>query len=138
MSRGKKVWVQSPAKVPKGKPSDAFKQELLERFEKILEKEMRPKFVQTPEEGRVMDYISGLHCKWHRNNFYICGTHSDPEGKIEPYEVKFSRMEYVSEDSFNLAYMRHTGKFWEVHKDKPLEESIRMVTTEGPFIPFLW
>lgn len=138
MAGNKKVWVYSPPKAPKPKVTDEFKKQLTKRIEIVLEKELRPKLIQTPEEGRVLDYVSGIHSKWHRNNFYICGTMSDPQEKIAPYEAKFSRMEYVDKDSFNLAYMRHTGKFWEVHKNKTLEESIRMITTESPYIPLLW
>ena len=138
MASNKKVWVFTPPKAQKAKLSDAFKKQLTERIEKILEEVLRPKHIQKPPEGHDFNYLSGLHSKWYRNYFYICGTYTCPSERasVPSFEAKFSRMEFFNEDSINLAYMRHTGKFWELFEDQTLEESIKIVTTQSHFLPF--
>ena len=40
------------------------------------------------------------------------------------YNSNYARLEYVDRDRFNLAYMRHTGKWVEIGFDLSLEECL--------------
>ena len=44
-------------------------------------------------------------------------------------------MEYIGNDKFNLAYMRHTGEWWEIYQELPLLECLSLITEEPHFIP---
>ena len=44
-------------------------------------------------------------------------------------------MEYVGGRRFNLAYMRHTEKWWEVYQGLTLEESLETIEKEELFWP---
>jgi len=44
-------------------------------------------------------------------------------------------MEYVGRDRFNMSYMRHKGKWFEVYPDMSLEECIEAIRDDPLFTP---
>ena len=44
-------------------------------------------------------------------------------------------MEYVGQRRFNLAYLRHTGKWQEVYPDLTVEECLAIIRDEPLFHP---
>jgi hypothetical protein len=44
-------------------------------------------------------------------------------------------MEYVGDNRFNLAYMRHTGQWWEVFQGLTLDECLKTIIEDGIFQP---
>ena len=44
-------------------------------------------------------------------------------------------MEYVGNRRFNLAYMRHTGKWWEVHQGFTLDKCLKTIREDPTFQP---
>jgi hypothetical protein len=45
-------------------------------------------------------------------------------------------MEYVGDGKFNLAYMRHTGKWWEVYRGLTADECLKTIRDEAIFQPW--
>jgi hypothetical protein len=50
-------------------------------------------------------------------------------------DAEFARMEYVGDCKFNLAYMRHTGKWWEVYRSLTADECLKRIGDEAIFQP---
>jgi len=44
-------------------------------------------------------------------------------------------MEYVGNDRFNLSYMRHTGKWWEIYTELTMDECFTAISEEPHFLP---
>ncbi|MBK9018392.1 MAG: hypothetical protein IPM82_32530 [Saprospiraceae bacterium] len=63
------------------------------------------------EEPQVRIQCIRVFTKWWRNFFYIMQEFKcPPEGYTAPgFEVGISRMEFRAENSFDIAYFRHTG-----------------------------
>ncbi|MEB3309181.1 MAG: hypothetical protein VKJ02_03030, partial [Snowella sp.] len=82
-------------------------------------------------------HIFRIGSKWYRCYFYICGTYNCPSPRaIAPsFEAKFTRLEYVAPDKFNLAYFRHTGQWWEVDRDLTLEQALTEIKTNLIYHP---
>lgn len=56
--------------------------------------------------------------------------------RIAPFfEIGFARMEFVGDDRFDLAYFRHTGKWWTIYSDLTLDEALDLVKSGGHFQP---
>ena len=51
------------------------------------------------------------------------------------FEERFARLEYLADDNYNLAYMRHTGQWSEIYQDLSLEECLAAVRDEPHFLP---
>lgn len=138
MAKQKKVWMHTSQKSKKPSISDALKQELQTNIEDVLENTFRPKYIKPPPTDNDFNYLADLYAKWYRSYLYICGTYNCPSPRaIAPsFEAKFTRIEYAGDAKFNLAYMRHTGKWWEVHRQLSLDECTKCIVEEFCFHPY--
>ena len=130
------MWVYSPH-MPKGaRLPEAVKQEVTERAQALVD-EWKPKHIKKPPKQYRFNYIADLYTKWHRQFFYFCATYRSPHpDALSPtFEARFTRLEYVGDDRFNLAYMRHTGKWWEVYRGLTLSECLTAIRDEPLFWP---
>ncbi len=116
MAKQKKIWGFNPkgAKVP-----DSTKSKMSDLAARIIEKDLKPQYIKSRRNNKKFNYIEDIYTKWHRNFFYFCAKYISPgENSIAPeFESKFARLEYLSTGKYNLAYLRHTGQWWEVEKN---------------------
>ena len=122
------TWVHSPAKPPKPKLTDALKAQVEEAAAPILEK-FRAEHIKPPPDDPQWNYITEIYGKWWRNCFYFCAQYAcpGPNALAPSFETKFARLEYASDERFNLAYMRHTGQWWEIESGLTLDEVLKAV-----------
>jgi hypothetical protein len=45
------------------------------------------------------------------------------------FEAKFARLEYVGDGEFNVAYMQHTEKWWEIFQSFTLDQCLEAIKT---------
>ncbi len=128
-------WVYSPPKPPKPKVPEDLKEEVAEKAQPLVE-QFKKEHVKPPKDTR-WNYIIDIYTKWYRNYFYFCATYASPgPNALSPtFETKFSRMEFKGDGKFNLAYMRHTGKFWEVDTDLTLDQALQTIGDKGIYHP---
>src|SRR5215470_4885019 len=125
MAKQRKTWVYGP---PKPVVPDNLKAEVQTKAEALVEEFLKPQFIKPPPKNWRWNYIIDIHSKWHRSLFYFISTYrSRGPTAIKPtFESPFARLEYVG-NRFNLAYMRHTGKWWEVYRNLTLDECIKII-----------
>ncbi len=133
MPKARKQWVYSP---PKPTISPALKQEVEHKAQPIIAK-WKQTYIQPPPIDPQFNYLIDLWTKWYRGYFYFCGTYASPYPNViaPTFEVRYARMEYVGDRSFNLAYMRHTGQWWEIFTNLPLDEAIHTIESTPHFHP---
>ena len=51
------------------------------------------------------------------------------------FDTGFARLEYLNNDLFSVAYMRHTGEWWQVRTDMTLAGALEAIRTEPIFHP---
>jgi hypothetical protein len=124
--KAKKLWLASPPKQPKPKVSEREKQLIEQKCNELIETEFKPKYIESPPTDRDFNYRADIFGKWYRNYFYFCSTYNCPSPRaISPsFEARSARLEYVGQDCFNVAYMRHTGQWWEILHGLSLEECL--------------
>jgi len=133
-----KIWVYSP---PKPKVPDAVKTELEGKATELINTVLKPEHVKPPPKDTKWNYIVDIYTKWHRNYFYFCAKYACPgPNVISPYfETGFARLEYTGsvggKRHFNLSYMRHTGKWWEIRHGLTVEECLAEIRDGGFFQP---
>jgi hypothetical protein len=137
MARQRKTWVFSPPKPPPLPVPDDLKAEVETKAEALVEEFLKPQFIKPPPKDRRWNYITDIHSKWHRSFFYFIATYrSRGPTAIQPtFESPFARLEYVGNRRFNLAYMRHTGKWWEVHQGLTLDKCLKTIREDPTFQP---
>ena len=136
MKRKAKTWVLTPKKKPSPKVSDTLKADVQRKADALVESALRPAHVKPPPESPRFNYIIDIWTKWHRSYFYFGATYASPgPTAISPtFETKFARLEFVGGGRFNLSYMRHNGKWFELFTQLTLDECLELVRDDEHFM----
>ena len=121
----------------KQKIQDSIKVSVKTKADELVDSVLKPQHIKPPPDDARWNYIVDIYTKWYRNYFYFCAKYTNPRPNAisSHFETKFARLEYVQDECYNLAYMRHTGKWWELYQDLTLGECLIAVTEEPHFIP---
>ena len=133
----KKSWqVTAPKKATPSAPSST-KSLLKEKADKLIDYVLKPTYVKPISTISDHNYIADIHSKWYRNYFYFCAIYNCPSpNAISPsFEAKFARIEYIADNKFNLAYMRHTEQWFEVFQDISMDECLKLIEENPNFTP---
>ena len=130
-------WLPATKRASRPKVSASTKAILKEQADQWVEGQLKPKHVQPPPEGHDFNYLVDIFTKWHGSFFYFCGTYHCPGPRaISPYfEQKFARMAYTGNNTYTLAYMRHTGQWQEVFHDLGAQVCFDLIARESLFLP---
>ena len=117
-------------------PEDV-KGEVRRQAEELVEKHLKPEYVKPPSKDLRWNYITGIHTKWYRSFFYFVADFASPgPDRLAPtFEAPFAGLEYTRDGTFNLAYMRHTGQWWQVHEGLSLHEAVKTIRDHQLFHP---
>lgn len=130
---GQWTWTRSKTKaVP-----HSLKDHLTAKAQELIEKHLKPLHVKPPPENTQWNYIVDMFTKWRGSYFYFMAKYAcpGPNAMAPFFEVGFARLEYLSNGNFNMAYMRHTGQWWQIRDDVPMAEALRAVCSESIFQP---
>lgn len=138
MKKGEKrgrQWTWAPAK-PKAVPQ-SLKEDLAAKAQELIEKHLKPAHVKPPPKNTQWNYIVDIFTKWRGPYFYFMAKYASPgPNAISPFfEVGFARLKYLRSGNFDIAYMRHTGQWWQIRDEVPMAEALRAVRTESIFHP---
>jgi hypothetical protein len=137
VAKQKKTWIYKPAGDPKAVASDATRAEVERRANELIVTSLAAKYVQPPPKKPKFNYVTGLSTKWHGRYFYFVAIYACPgPNAISPtFEVNFARLEHTALGRFNLAYMRHTGKWHELFAGLTLDECLKSIKGDPWFQP---
>lgn len=133
----KRMWIDSPRKPTPPQVPDDIKGEVEAKANELVETHLKPTYIKPPPKDQRWNYIINIFTRRHRCFFYFCSTYACPgPNALSPtFESRFARMEYVGDGKFNLAYMRHNGKWWEVNQGLTVVRCIEAIRDGGIFQP---
>lgn len=125
----RKRWVPMLPKPVKPKVPDDLKGEVQRKADEFVESYLKPTFILPPPKDPRWNYIVDIFTKWHQRYFYFCSKYRCPHTNCitEFFESRFARLEYAGNRKFNLAYMRHTGQWWEIFQEMTLEKCVEEI-----------
>ncbi len=137
MDRRQKFWAICPQKPPKLKVPENIKLEVETKAKELIESFIKPEHIKSPLEDLRFNYIVDIYTKWYRSSFHFCAKYACPSPHaISPFfETKFARMEYVGDGLFDLSYMRHTKKWFEIFQGLSVDECLEAVKNDPHFLP---
>jgi hypothetical protein len=139
MARRKKIWLPSSPTKPEPRIPEALKAVLTEKANVLIETKLKPWKLDLDKafKEKGFNYVVDVYTTWWRSYFYFCSRYRcpGPNAINEYFEARFTRMKYVGDRLFNLAYMRHTGQWWEVYEGLTLEECLETIEREQIFWP---
>ena len=135
MAKIARQWVYSPR--PASRIPDSVKNEITAKADEIVEMVFKPQYLKPPPKKPRFNYIVDIYTKWHKNCLYFRAKFACPgPNALSPFfEDSFTRLAYMANGRFNLAYMRHTGKWWEVFADLSMEDAFASIRDEPFFHP---
>ena len=124
-----KRWMYVPPKPTKPKVPEYEKAAVKYKADEFVESFLKPRFIKPPPKDYEWNYPVDIFTKWHQRYFYFCSTWRSPGPNAisEYFEIRFARLEYAGDDKFNLAYMRHTGQWWEIFQELTLDECMEEI-----------
>ena len=131
----KYTWAPAKKKsVPK--IPDSIKSEVKLKADSLIKDVLKTKYIKPPPEDNDFNYLVDIFNKWYRGYFYFCSKYNcpSPNAMAPSFEDKFARLEYAGQDKFNLAYMRHTGQWFEIGFDLSLDECLNEIENGSHFI----
>ena len=135
MARIPRQWVYAPR--PASTVPDSAKRQLTARADEIVETIFKPRYLKPPPKKARFNYIVDIYTKWRKNCLYFRAKYACPgPNALSPFfEDSFTRLAYTADGRFNLAYMRHTGRWREVFAGLSMEEALDTVCSESFFHP---
>ena len=134
MARGQ--WVHTGGRSGK-KPPEAEKRAITAACERFVENVLRPRFL--PEiRPTEFNYCVDLFGKWHGNKYrFMQRFRNDRPDRYTEQEFSspFARLEYVGRDRFDLAFFRHTEKWWPVDLGVTLDEALELLEKDEIYHP---
>jgi hypothetical protein len=131
-------WVFDPKAVRRNqKLPDTIKAKVLAEAQTLIDDVPKPQHVKPPGKNERFNYLVDIFSKWHGRFFYFCATYNAPgPNALSPsFETRFARLEYIGNNSFAPAYMRHTGEWWEVFPELTMEQALKSISEGGMFTP---
>jgi len=137
MPRKEHYLYYNPPKPPKPKVPEETKGRVKSICDGYVKTVLKPKYIIPNPLYKEYYHIEDIYTKWWRNYFYFYAEYhyTDQNAIKEFLDHGFARLEYVNEDSFNLSYMRHTGKWWEIFSELSLEECLETIEEMPHFNP---
>ena len=137
MVKKQKLWVYNPQTPLMPKVPDNIKAEVEQKTLALVDGVLKPNHVKPPPPKEEWNYIVDIYTKWYRGYFYFCAKYkvSGPNAISPFFEAKFARMEYVGDNRFNLAYIRHTEKWFEIFTDLTIDQCLESVKDDPMFFP---
>ena len=128
-------WVYRPR--PASHVPDGVKDQVTAKANEIIETLFKPQYIKPPPKDESFNYIVDIYTKWHKNCLYFRAKYACPgPNALSPFfEDSFTRLAYMANGRFNIAYMRHTGKWQEVFTDLLMEEAFGEIRDHPFFHP---
>jgi hypothetical protein len=135
MSRSRREWRQTPQR-PSRVPQ-AVKDEVCRRAQDLVDSALKPRHVKPAQKVPRYNYVVDIFTKWHGRFFYFVSRYACPgPNAISPFfDAGFARLEYLGSGLFGLAYMRHTGQWWQVYTDVSLNKALSVIRKDSLFHP---
>ena len=134
MAKKKYGWVFTEQKTM-GNPTPSEKQEVETFFQPLIER-FKEQFIKENPPTQF-DYITDIYPKWYRSYFYLCAKYKSehPNRRQDEHEEKFARLTFIKQGVFDIAYFRHTGKWFPIGETLSLEECQEAILSDPNLHP---
>ena len=135
MAKILRQWIYSPR--PASRVPEAVKEKVTSKANEIIETLFNPRYINPPPKKARFNYIVDIYTKWHKNCLLFRAKFACPgPNALSPFfEDSFTRLAYMANGRFNLAYMRHTGKWWQVFSDLSMDGAFAEIRDQPFFHP---
>jgi len=110
----------------------AEKRAITAACEKLIARRLKPVHLPEirPEANSI--YTVDILFRWHGAScrFLQRDRSGFAENLGEEFDRPFARLDRVAPDRFDIMWMRHTGRWWPLHRDLSLSRAMRILATD--------
>jgi hypothetical protein len=132
----KKQWTLTTRAGRPAPPDEAEKRAIVAACESFIRDVLKPRFL--PEiRPTQWNYVIDIHGAWAawRYRFMQRYRSGMEHNRGEEFDAPFARVVRVGKDRFDIDWMRHTGRWWRLHKGVTLAEALRILETDSHLHP---
>ena len=102
----------------------------------LINNTLKPRYIKSKIENNFSNQLFDISLKWRGNSLYFLAKYNClGENAISPtFESKFARLVFIGDNRFNLSYMRHTDKWFELHSGLSSQECFNAIETQAYFV----
>lgn len=131
-------WVRlTPAEVKAF--SAESKQAIKEKVDRVVERYMKPLTIGRRGRKAAFGDVQDLWTKWHGHSLILIAKRRGgrvANRHVEDFEEKSGRITLVGADSFDVAYFRHTGRWWTIDYGCSLKAALEYFRKPSPLWPW--
>ncbi|MBI2460405.1 MAG: hypothetical protein HYV61_02565 [Candidatus Rokubacteria bacterium] len=117
---------------------ESMRREVLKRANELLSRKFEPRVPLERRRRHAFNYPIEVFAEGRGRYFYLCTRYRTPGGRpADDFVVRSTRLEYTDLGRFNLAYFRHTNRWWTVYAGLSLSECFETIESEELFWPVL-
>jgi hypothetical protein len=117
-------------------PPEAEKARIIAACQALIDDFLKPRFlpsIRPTEFNYPVDILGAWHgAKYRFAQRYRSGF---PDNLGEEFNAPFARLDWISRDSFDIQWHRHTGAWFRLHRGLTLEEAIETLKSDGLLHP---
>ena len=114
------------------------RQQIVLACEALIRDVLKPRFLNEIRPNN-MAYTIDIRGGWRsgRYRFVTRMRSARPETAGEEYDRPYARLDWTGPDNFDLQWMRHTGKWWRLHRGLTLKAALDQLITDGHLHPLI-
>lgn len=122
--------------ISKPKITASVKEDVSKRASALVNGVLKPQHIKPELNNLHFNHLVDIFLKWRRSSLFFCAKYNSyEENAISPsFDMKFARLIYVGDNKFNLSYMRHNDKWFELHVALTGQECCDAIKNEPYFV----
>ena len=100
---------------------------------------MKPQLLQRTRRKPSFGDVQDIYTKWHGHSLILiakCHGGGVADRRVDDFETKSGRLTLTGVDTFDVAYFRHTGRWWTIHSDVTFETALALFRKPSPVWPW--
>jgi len=131
-------WVRLSAAEAKAFSAES-KQAIKARVDQIIEEQMKPETLTRRGRRAAFGDVQELYTKWHGDHLVLFAKRRGGRvagRQVEDFETKSGRLTIVGVDLFDVAYFRHTGRWWTIQSVCTQKTALEYFRKPSPLWPW--
>ena len=130
-----RTWVYSPK--PASSVPRPVKESLTVAANEIVETAFKPEYLKPLPKESHFNHIVDIYVQWRGHCLLFRSKYAclGPNALSPFFESSFARIACMANGTFDVAYMRHTGKWWTVYTGLSQDEALATIRDEIIFHP---
>ena len=137
-NRTRTGWVKmTPAEIKAF--SDEARQDINKKVDQVIARYMQPQLLSRRRAKPLFGDVYELYTKWRGYSLILVAKRRGGllvDRNVEDFETQSGRLTLIGVDTFDVAYYRHTGKWWTLQQDCTLKSALAYFRKPSPIWPW--